>query len=90
MVIHFAYVIHAAHVGVGNPAGSANFIAKAFQHAFIIRNRFRQKLQRYRLTQRQVIGAINFSHAALPQQRNNPVAIGQQSPRKKTSLARHP
>jgi hypothetical protein len=62
--IDLADVIHPAHVGVGNLPGVAYFATKTVHGGRVASDFFGQKLQRDRLTQFQVIRAIDLAHAA--------------------------
>ena len=88
VTVDVAHVIDAANVGMRNPARDAHFVAKAFQQTFVARGFIRKKFQRHGLSQREVVGAVNFAHAAFAQQRDNAVAAGQQSAGQKASLVR--
>jgi hypothetical protein len=85
--IHFAHVINPANIRMRNSPREPNLIAKTLQQSFIFARLFGKKLERNRLPQRQIIGAINFSHAAATQQCNDAIPPSQQASRKKSSLS---
>ena len=62
----------------------ANFVAEARPKTFVPSRRFGQKLQRHRLAQRQVVGAIHLAHATLAEQSHDSVAAGQDRAWQKT------
>ena len=86
MAIDFSHVVHAAHIGMGNAPGNADLIAEPFEELSLTGIFFGQKLERHRLAEREVIGAIDLAHAALPQQRDNAVTAHDQTARKETPL----
>jgi len=55
----------------------ADLLAKAGQVAGVSRDALGQELQRDRMIQLEVIGAVNLAHAAAPQQTNDPIARSQ-------------
>jgi len=84
--LHLADVVHPAHVGMSHLPRDAHFVVEARQRAFVAGRRFRQELQRHRLAQRQVRGAVDFAHAAAPQQAGDAVAPRQHRARQKASF----
>jgi len=86
MTIDFSNVINAANVGMGNTAGGADLIMKAFKKPLIVYGLVGQELQSNRLTQCEVIGTINFSHSATPEQSDNAVTSREQNSRQKPAL----
>src|SRR4029077_966674 len=86
MTIDFSNVINTANVGMGNTAGSADLIMKAFKKPLIVYGLVGQELQSNRLTQCEVIGTINFSHSATPEQSDNAVTSREQNSRQKQTL----
>src|SRR4029079_19589497 len=60
----FADVVHAAHVGVRDLARETHFLMKPDQPIGSMRDLARQELQRNGLSELQVLGAIDFAHAA--------------------------
>ena len=59
--------------------GDAHFVAEAVERLRVVRRGLGQKLERDRLVERQVVGAINFAHAALSEQGDDAVAAAQQN-----------
>jgi hypothetical protein len=84
--LHLADVVNPAHVGMRHLARDAHFIIEARQRAFVASGGFRQELQRHHLSQRQVRGAIDLTHAAPPQQPGDAVAPRQHGARHEASF----
>ena len=87
LAIDFAHVVDAANVGMRDAAGDADFVAKALEQTFVARGFVGQKLERDRLAERQIVGAVDFAHAAFAEQRDDAVAPGDQAPGKEPSFA---
>ena len=85
--VDVAHVVHAANIGMRHPPRDPHFVAKTLQQPFVARGFIRQKLQSDCLPQRQIVGAIDLAHAALPQQRDDAIAPRHQPPGKKPSFA---
>ena len=56
-------------------ARDAHLVAKTLQRVRIARHGFGQELQRHRLAEHQIVGAIDLAHAALAEQRDDPIAL---------------
>jgi hypothetical protein len=69
-----------------HPSGEANLIAESLQQSLIPACIFRKEFERNRLAQRQIIGAINFSHATATEQCNDAITASQQASGKKSTL----
>ena len=72
----FADVVNAADVLMTDLTGYAHFAVKARERSAIAEEMFRQKLERDRLTEFQIVGAIDLAHAAFAEQADDPVAFG--------------
>ncbi len=79
--------MHAAHVGVGHLPGEADLVVEILQPVAIPDQVFRQKLEGDRLTEREVVGAVDFAHAALAQGGHDAIAAGEELARSETALA---
>jgi len=75
---------------MGNAPREPNLIAKSFQQSFVPARIFGQKLERNRLPQRQIIGAIHLAHPAPAEQCNDAIAPSQQPSRKKSTFGQQP
>ena len=69
-----------------NLARNAHFAVEPVERYFVVRYGFGQKLQRYRLAQFEIIGAIDLAHAALSEDADDAVTLGQQHARRKPAL----
>ena len=86
LAVDFAHVVDAANVGMRNAAGDADFVAKALEQSLIAGGRFGQELERDGLAEREVVGAIDFAHASLAEQRDDAVTAGNQASGKKAAF----
>ena len=86
LAIRFADVVHATNAGVRNLARNAHFAVEPVERYFVVRYGFGQKLQRYRLAQFEIIGAIDLAHAALSEDADDAVTLGQKHARRKPAL----
>ena len=82
-----AHVVHAAHIRMGYLARDANLVAEAGERRLREVSRY-QKLQGHGLIQDEIEGLVDLSHAALPQQAQNPVSPGQDGAGWKAALFR--
>jgi len=76
--VGFSDVENAADVGVGDLASNANFAVKAGERGSVLHQLLRQELQGHVLIELEVLGAIDLTHAAAPDQRNDTIAICEQ------------
>lgn len=74
--VRLAQVVQAADVLVRHLSRHAQLVVKLREPAIVVGGATGQELQRDRLIQREVVGAIHFSHAAAAKQRDQPVAAG--------------
>jgi hypothetical protein len=73
--IHLADIANAADVGVRDLTCDANFGAEAFERLWIrIR---REEFESYRLAEREIVGAVDFTHSALAEESDDPVALSE-------------
>ena len=87
LTINVAHVIHTANIGMGNLAGKANFIAETLEQPLVVPCSVWQKLQCNRLSQRQIIGAVDFTHTALAEQVDDAVAACEHTSRQEHAVA---
>jgi hypothetical protein len=71
---------------MGNAACNADFIAEAFEQAFVARGFVGKEFERDGLTEGEVIGAINFTHAPLAEQSDDAITASQQATGKKSAF----
>ena len=77
LAANFAEIVDATNIWVGDLPGRADLVAEPFQ-IFVIRSRrFGEEFQGDRLTEAQIVGAINLAHAAFPQKSYDSVASGE-------------
>ena len=81
-----ADVVDAAYVGMRHLARDPHFVIEASQRAIVGGGGFGQKLQRHRLAQRQVDGAVDFAHPAASQQSRHTIAPGNDGTRQKAAF----
>ena len=74
--VRLAEVVQAADVLVRHLARHAQLVVKLREPAVVVGGAAGQELQRDRLIEGEVVGAIHFSHAAAAEQRDQPVAAG--------------
>jgi hypothetical protein len=72
--LRLAEVVEAAHVLVRHLASDAQLVVKLRQVFGVGGDAFREELQRDRLLERQVVGAVDLAHAAPAQQGNQSIA----------------
>ena len=76
--LHFAEIVHATDVGVRHLARDADLAAESLERRLVVRDRLGQKLERHRLVERQVVGAVDLAHAALAEHGDDAVAPAEQ------------
>ena len=76
-IVDFAKVVNAADVFVRDLARHAHFTMKPRERGAVTQQMFGKELQRDRLTQFQVIGAIDFAHAAFANQAHDAITLCQ-------------
>ena len=79
--VHFPDVVNAADILVRDLARDPDFIVEAGEQIQIVFSRQGQKLQRHRLAEDEIVGAIDLAHAALAQLRYDAVPAGHQRAR---------
>ena len=75
--VYFANVIDAADLLMRHLTRNADLAMKASQCPAISQETIGKKLERDRLAQFEIVGAIDFAHAAFAQQANDPITLGQ-------------
>jgi hypothetical protein len=81
LAVNFANVVNAADVAMRDLPRHSHFPVKASQRRAVARERFRQKLERDRLAQLEIIGAVDFAHSAATNQSDDAIALDQYRPR---------
>jgi hypothetical protein len=69
-------VVHAADVGVRHPARVAHLVEQQGKQLGILHELGRQELEGHRLSELEVVGAVDLAHAAPAQQAAHPVPLG--------------
>ena len=64
--IHLADVVHPADVGMADLPRQSDFAVKVFQSLRVLSEILRQKLQRNRVPELQIVGAVDFAHPTFP------------------------
>ena len=82
--VHFADVVHAAHIRMRDLPGDAHLGVEPVQQ--IARGRRGQKLERHGLVQLQIVGAIDLAHPALADESQNAVAFGEDGADRKAAF----
>src|SRR5205814_9461349 len=67
-------------------ARDADLVAESFERLLVVRHGFGEKLERDRLVEREVVGAVDLAHPALPEHGNNSIASAEQLPGSESSL----
>jgi hypothetical protein len=79
-------VINASHVGVGDLERHPHLVQEALEPTLVPLHLARQKLQRHRLTELQVIGSVDLAHPAPAQQADDSIPLGQHRARQEPTL----
>src|ERR1700722_11491861 len=74
--VGFDDIEHAANAWMGNLARDANFRMEARECSRILREAFGKKLDGHQLTERQVLRAVDFAHAAAASHGDDTIALG--------------
>ena len=83
--IDLADVVNATDVRVGHLQGGADFVEKSIQPRLVLLQSGRQELEGNRLAELEVVGTIDFTHAAASEQADDAVTIGYHCPGNKPS-----
>jgi hypothetical protein len=75
--VRVADVVGAAHVAMGDRAGDAHFVVELREARGILNEMLRKQLERDRLTELQVVGAIDLAHAAAAERCDDAKAAGE-------------
>ena len=75
--VGFADVVDAADVAVRHLTRRADFVVELREADGVAGHLLRQELQRDRLTEAEVVGAIHLAHAAAAEQSDDAIAIGE-------------
>ena len=84
--VDFADVVNPTDVFVTDLTRDAHFAMEPPQRSAVTEQMVRQELERDRLAQFQIVGAINFAHAAAPQQPNDSITLSQKRPGYESSI----
>ena len=77
LAVDLADVVDAADVGMRDLARDAHLGVEALEAVLLRSESPRQELQRDRLAELQVVGAVDLAHAAAAEQADDPVALGE-------------
>ena len=77
LTLHLANVVNAADVRVGDLPRDADLGIETLEARGVVREHPWKKLQRDRLAELQVIGAIDLAHSAAAQKADNPIPLRQ-------------
>ena len=80
LAVDLADVVDAADVRVRHLPRGAHLVVELREPRRIVRERRRQELQRDRLAEPQVVGAIDLAHAAAPEQADDAIAAVEDAP----------
>ena len=72
--------------GMRHLARDADLVAKAFERLLVVRDGFRQELERDRLVEDEVVGAVDLAHPAFAEHGDDAVAAAEQFARSEPSL----
>ena len=75
--IRFADIVNPADVGVRNLARDAHLGVEAREHLLVLGGGLRQELERHGLAQLEIVGPVHFAHAALAEESDDAVALGE-------------
>jgi hypothetical protein len=85
VTFHFPDVVHAADARVGDLPRDLDFIKEALEPRRVIFDHRRQELQRHRLAELEVVGAVDLAHPPATEQADDPVAASQHRPREESA-----
>ena len=77
LAVHLADVVNAADVLMRNLARDANLVVETGQQVHVVPGRFREKLQRDRLAQDEIVGPKNLAHPAFAEAGDDSIPAGQ-------------
>ena len=83
--VRLADVVHAADVRMRHLPRRPHLGEEAIEKCLVRREPLRQELQRDRLAELQVVGAVDLPHAAAPDQADDAVALGEDRARREAS-----
>jgi hypothetical protein len=86
MAIRLADVVNATDVFVTHSPGHAHLAMKSCERCAVTEQTIGKKFERHWLAKFEIVGAIDFSHAPLAEQANDPVAILKDRARDKTRV----
>ncbi len=81
LAVDLGDVEDATDVGVGHLARGAHLVEEAVQAVLVALQPLGQKLERHRLSQLHVVGAVDLAHAAAAEQADDAVALVQHGAR---------
>src|SRR4030095_6843019 len=84
--VHLADVVDAADAGVGDLPRDLDLVQEARQPARILFDVLGKELERHGLTELEIVGPIDLTHAPFPEKTENPVAISQNRAGKESAL----
>jgi hypothetical protein len=79
LAVDLTDVVDAAHIRMRNLAGVTHFSVKRGESRCIILERGGKKLEGYNVAKFEILCAIDFTHAAAPQQSHDPIPVGEDS-----------
>src|SRR5258708_39357752 len=83
---HLTDVVHAANIGVRDLPRDTHLASKAGHRRWIISGGFWQELERNRLLEREIVGAVDLTHSTLAQQTSDSIAVGKQRTRRESAF----
>ena len=88
LAIDLADVVNAANIGMRDLAGVTHFSMKPGESRGIILQRGGKKLEGYDIAEFEILGAIDFAHAAAPQQSDDPIPLDENSAGRESAALR--
>ncbi len=73
--LHLTHVVHAADVRMGDLPGDPHLVEEALQSTGVLLELLRKELERHRLAELQVVGAVDLAHPAAAEQTDDAVSL---------------
>jgi hypothetical protein len=88
LAVYLTDVVNAAHIGMRDLAGIANFSMKAGKSRGIVLQGSGKQLESDNVAEFEILGAVNLAHAAAPQQSHDSIAFNENRSRRESAVAR--
>src|SRR5271165_4840023 len=86
--VHFTDVVNATDIRVRNLAGITHLSMKSCEGRRVVLERGGKKLEGHNIAKLEIFSAVNFAHAAAPQQSDDTIPLDENSARRESSALR--